>query len=117
MGMAMHLCMPVCAHNWMQAPARNDVCRRACMCAYAHMHMYGCMHMRLEKRDLYDWKKKDDKNVIFIIGKKEYDKNAIFIIGKRNYQKLFFFNRKKKDYQKLQKRRSMPSGPLQIENN
>ena len=89
MGMAMHLCMPVCAHNWVQTSARNYVRRRAYMCAYARMHMYGCMHMRLEKRDLYDWKKKD-------------------------YQKRDFYNRKKKDYQK---RGSTQSGPLQIENN
>ena len=75
MGMAMHLCMPVCAHNWVQTSARNYVRRRAYMCANARMHLYGCMHMRLEKRDLYDWKMKDD-------------------------QKRDFYNRKKKDYQK-----------------
>ena len=85
MGMAMHLCMPVCAHNLVQTSARNYVRRRAYMCAYARMHMYGCMHMRLEKRDF------NIRNAIFIIGKRKTIRNVIFTIEtKKDYQKRDF---------------------------
>ena len=58
------------------------------------MHLYGCMHMRLENRDLYDWKnanliigkrksRKTIRNAIFIIGKRKTIRNVIFIIRKR----------------------------------
>ena len=72
------------------------------MCANARMHLYGCMHMRLEKHDFYYRKKKDNQ------------KRDFYIRKKKDYQKRDFYNRKKKDYQK---RGSTQSGPLQIENN
>ena len=94
----------LCVGGHICVRTRVCTCIDACLCDQRHeICMIG--------------KQKTIKIATFIIGKRKTIRNAIFYNRnrkKKDDQKSDFYNLKKKDNQK---RRSTPSGPLQIENN